>query len=121
MIPPEKLEAYKRGARAREARRRELAARRREAAWRVARRAASVLKEKFAAERVIVFGSLAHGAWFHPRSDIDLAVAGIAPEAFWRAWCALDQVSEGFEINLVALEGAPEELREEIEAKGIEL
>ncbi|RME45498.1 MAG: hypothetical protein D6791_10595 [Chloroflexi bacterium] len=68
-----------------------------------------------------MFGSLAHGAWFHPNSDIDLAAAGIPPQAFWRAWCALDQVSEGFEINLVALEAVPERLRREIETGGREL
>ena len=80
-----------------------------------------VLKEQFGAVRVVVFGSLAHGAWFHSESDIDLAVAGIAPELFWRAWCALDRVSEGFEINMMALEGAPESLRQEIEMRGVEV
>ena len=120
-IPPEKLAAYKRGARDREARRRQEVARRREAAWTVARQAARLLKETFGAVRVIVFGSLVHGAWFHPGSDIDLAVAGIAPEMFWRAWCTLDRISDGFEINLVALEGAADRLRHEIEAGGREL
>jgi predicted nucleotidyltransferase len=121
MIPPEKLETYKRGAEARELRRLREAIRRREMAWRVARRAARLLKEQFGAVRVVVFGSLAHGAWFHSESDIDLAVAGIAPELFWRAWCALDRVSDGFEINLVALEGTSESLRQEIEVRGVEV
>lgn len=121
MIPPEKLEAYKRGALERERRRLQERARRREQAWQVARRAAALLKEQFGATRVLVFGSLVHGTWFRPDSDIDLAVAGIPPEDFWRAWCALDTVSEGFEINLVALESAPDTLREEIETRGVEL
>ncbi len=121
MIPPEKLEAYKRGALERERRRRQEEARRRERAWQVARRAAALLKEQFGATRVVVFGSLAHGAWFRLDSDIDLAAAGIPPEDFWRAWCALDTVSEGFEINLVALESAPDALRQSIEAQGVEL
>lgn len=120
-IPPEKLEAYKRGARAREVRRREEVERRRQAARGIAEKAARLLKNEFGAERVILFGSLAHGAWFHSDSDIDLAVAGIATEAFWRAWAALDKVSENFEINLVALEDATESLRLEIETKGQEL
>lgn len=120
-IPPEKLEAYKRGARAREARRRQEAERRREAARSVAKEAAHLLKNEFGAERVILFGSLVHGAWFHPDSDIDLVITGIAPDAFWRAWAALDQVSEGFEINLVALGDATENLRHEIEMRGQEL
>lgn len=120
-IPLEKLEVYKRGARAREAYRRQELARRRQAAWTVAEQAARMLKETFGAVRVVVFGSLVHGAWFHLDSDIDLAVAGIAPEAFWRAWCALDRISDGFEINLVALEDASESLRREIEVGGREL
>lgn len=120
-IPPEKLAAYKETARAREVQRRLEENRRREAAWTVARQAAQILKEQFGASRVIAFGSLAHGAWFHARSDIDLAAEGIAPQAFWRAWCALDTLSSSFEIDLIALETAPEHLRARIHQEGIEL
>jgi predicted nucleotidyltransferase len=69
---------------------------------------------------VIIFGSLAHGAWFHPRSDIDLAVEGLAPESFWRAGSALDHLEPAFEIDLIAFEAAPPELAQEI-AQGQEL
>lgn len=41
---------------------------RRDRAWEVARKAAIILKERFGATRVLVFGSLAHRAWFTPRS-----------------------------------------------------
>ncbi len=44
-----------------------------EQAWEVAYRAARLLRERFGATRVVVFGSLAHRAWFRPWSDIDLA------------------------------------------------
>ncbi len=73
VISPEKLAAYKQAARARESRRQQKANERQEEAWTVARQAAQILKDKFGATRVIAFGSLAHGAWFHARSDIDLA------------------------------------------------
>lgn len=43
------------------------------------RKAAVVLKSRFAVRRVVVFGSLAHAAWFVPDSDVDLAVEGLAP------------------------------------------
>ena len=69
---------------------------------------------------MVVFGSLAHSAWFHARSDVDLAVAGIPPEAFWRAGSALDHLDPAFEFDLVALEDAPASLGEEI-ARGVEL
>jgi predicted nucleotidyltransferase len=70
---------------------------------------------------VIAFGSLAHGAWFGPRSDIDLAVEGVSADAFWRAWAALDRVEPAFEIDLVAIEVAPERLRDEIDQQGVAL
>ncbi len=74
-----------------------------------------MLKERFGARRVVVFGSLAHGAWFHARSDIDLAVEGIPPEDFFRAWAALDHIESPFEIDLIACEHAPERMRQAIE------
>ncbi len=120
-IPPEKMEAYRQSARRRESERREAALQRREAAWGVAREAAQLLKEQFGATQVIAFGSLAHGAWFNARSDIDLMAEGIPPEKFWRAWSALDQISGGFEINLVASEEVAGRWHEIIEREGIEL
>jgi predicted nucleotidyltransferase len=114
-ISPEKMEIYRRTARKREAEQRQATLQRREAAWAVARQAATLLKEQFGATRVAAFGSLAHGAWFNARSDIDLLVDGIPPAKFWRAWAALDQVAAGFEIDLVAGETITERLREMIQ------
>ena len=118
---PDRWQEYIEGARARERLRRQQLARRRARAWDIARRAAALLKEEFGATRVVVFGSLAHGAWFHPHSDIDLAAEGIPPERFWRAGCRLEEIAEGFEIDLVALETASPSLRETIEKEGVEL
>ena len=66
-IPPEKMAAYKRTARLRQAQREQEMAERRQRAWQVARQAARMLKEEYGATQVFVFGSLAHGAWFHAR------------------------------------------------------
>jgi len=120
-IPPEKMEIYKQSARAREASRKQAVIQRRESAWTVAREAAGILKEEFGATRVVVFGSLAHGAWFNSRSDIDLMAEGIPPNAFWRAWCALDRLGSQFEIDLVVGESVTGRLRDEIEREGVEL
>lgn len=111
---------YRAGAQAREKARQQAAERRREAAWVLAGRAAHLLREEFGATQVIVFGSLAHGAWFHERSDIDLAAAGIPAEAFWRAGAVLDRLDAAFAFDLVALEAAPLSLRQDI-AQGVEL
>lgn len=121
MADPQDMEVFRRGARDRELKRRLESALRRQLAWKVAKEAACLLKEAFHASRVVVFGSLAHGAWFHTRSDIDLAVEGVSPEVFWRAWSALDHISRSFEINLISIESASESLTREIHQRGIEL
>ncbi len=120
-ISPERMEVYKRSARIREDEQKQALLQRRESAWKVARQAASVLKEQFGATRVVVFGSLAHGAWFNVRSDIDLMVEDLPSDKFWRAWAALDPISNGFEIDLVANDEMTERLREVIEQEGMEL
>lgn len=121
VITPEAMVRYRRTAQAREAARQREAQIRRKAAWAVARQAARVLKETFGATQVIAFGSLVHNAWFGPRSDIDLAVEGVTPDAFWRAWCTLDRLDPAFEIDLVAIESVAKNLRDEIVSQGIAL
>lgn len=121
MLTAEQLAEYRSGAQSREAARKQESRSRRLRAWRAAHRGTSLLKSAFGANRVIVFGSLAHGAWFSPRSDIDLAVEGLAGEEFWRAWSAVEQVTPGFQVDLVDLTKAPERLRERIREHGREL
>lgn len=121
MIDLDKVEACKRTAYAREAARHREAPARREAAWRIAHQAARMLKADFGATRVIAFGSLAHGAWFTSRSDIDLAAEGIPPDAFFKSWCALDGLKSHIEINLIAIESASEAVIREISELGVEL
>lgn len=78
-------------------------------------RCAHVLQHRFGARRVIPFGSVVgHGTW-HSDSDLDLAVEGIAPEQFFRAWAAVRAlVPPGVEVDLVDLEHASEALRARI-------
>jgi predicted nucleotidyltransferase len=59
----------------------------------VAHGAARLLRETFGAERVAAFGSLAHGAWFNPSSDIDLTALGIPAHQFYRAVAAVAGIS----------------------------
>ena len=81
----------------------------------LATRCAQVLQHRFGARRVIPFGSVVgHGIW-HPGSDIDLAVEGLAPEQFFRAWAALREIlPPGLEVDLVDLEHASEALQARI-------
>lgn len=120
-ISSERIKIYKQFALFRRKQEEEEMARRRESAWEKAKQAARLLKKSFGATRVVVFGSLAHGAWFNRRSDIDLAVEGIPPKFFLRAWCALDRLETHFQIDLVDIESVSERLRSEIDEKGVEL
>ena len=120
-ISPAKMDEYWRFALEREQRERVALAARRERALALARAASELLKRDFGVRRLILFGSLAHGAWFHANSDIDLAVVGLAPDVFWQAWSAVDRLGPDFEINLVAVESASSRLRTEIERYGVEL
>jgi predicted nucleotidyltransferase len=58
---------------------------RRDKAWEVARAAAALLKSRYKASRVIVFGSLIQPDRFHLWSDVDLAVWGLSPTDYFEA------------------------------------
>lgn len=93
---------------------------RQEAAWEAAREAATLLRTRFAAETVIAFGSLVHPGHYSDRSDIDLAVSGIQPTVFFKAWAAAGG-SCPFELDLVDLSDCAPALRDLIEREGIPL
>ena len=97
--------------------------RRREDAWRVARVAAEMLKKRFGATRVVVFGSLAHKTVFTQWSDIDLAVWGIAPEEYYRAaGAAMDiGLEDGIRVDVVDAGDCGPQFLAEIEQEGIQL
>ncbi len=120
-ISPEKLAAYRRHAAEREAERESALADRKARAHIAARDAAEILKKQFGATRVILYGSLAHGAWWREESDVDLAAEGIAPELFWRAWGAVERLAPGIEINLAPLETVKPGVLRSIEREGVEL
>jgi len=75
-----------------------------------------VLLAEFGVRRIVVFGSLVAGD-FDERSDLDLAVSGLAPDDYWRA---LDRACTlaGVQVDLVCIETAPASLRHVIETEG---
>jgi predicted nucleotidyltransferase len=85
------------------------------------REVAAMLKKRFGAKRVILFGSLAHAAWFTPGSDIDLAVEGLAKDAYWQAWRMAEELISDRAIDLVELETVRESLLRAIQRHGVEL
>jgi len=92
-----------------------------ERAWKVAHAAARLLRQKFGATRVVVFGSLVHRAWFTPWSDIDLAAWGIPPDTFYQAVAVVTGISPEFEVDLIAPEDCRPALCQIIEQEGIDL
>jgi predicted nucleotidyltransferase len=118
-VGAEQMAMYRRTALLREEEREQYAAARRAEALEIARRAADLLKREFGATRVVVYGSAAHGRWFHSDSDIDLMAEGIPAKLYWRAWNAVDALDQRFEVNLVDWEDARPALREAIEREGI--
>ena len=85
------------------------------------REAAAVLKSRFGARRVVLFGSLAHAAWFAPDSDVDLAVEGLVGEDYWQAWREIEAIVKDRPVDLIEVEMAGESLRRAIERYGVEL
>ncbi|GAB4542632.1 MAG: hypothetical protein Kow0063_34890 [Anaerolineae bacterium] len=73
------------------------------------------LRTQFGARQVIIFGSATGSTPWHSRSDIDLAVEGLAPELFWKAWADLeDLLPPGLSVDLIPLETAGPALRARI-------
>ena len=70
---------------------------------------------------MILFGSLAHAAWFAPDSDVDLAVEGLRGEAYWQAWRLLEEVIHDRPVDVIEIETAGESLRRAIQRYGEEL
>ena len=85
------------------------------------REAATALKTRFGVRRVVLFGSLAHEAWFVPDSDVDLAVEGLAGDDYWEAWRLVEEVIGDRLVDLIEIEMAGESLRRAIERYGVEL
>jgi predicted nucleotidyltransferase len=85
------------------------------------RLAASEIKTRLGARRVILFGSLAHQAWFWPDSDVDLAVEGLSGDAYWEAWRIAERAIPDKSIDLVDVDTASPSLKSAIERYGIEL
>lgn len=87
----------------------------REQALEIAERAAEILKTRFGATRVIVFGSARGDAPWHGGSDLDLAVEGLPGENFWKARRALwELMPPELSFDLIELEATSLAMRQRI-------
>ncbi|MBN2033593.1 MAG: nucleotidyltransferase domain-containing protein [Deltaproteobacteria bacterium] len=115
------IDTYRRTAQRRQADAEHKRQQRLEQGWAVARKAADLLRERFAVKRVVAFGSLAHPERFHMRSDVDLAAWGLNERDYLRAVAAVTGLDPEISVDLIAVEEAPESLRTLIETEGASL
>jgi len=120
-ITPEQMAVYQATARRRRQQKAQALAARHQRAWQVAREGAQLLKERFGAKRVVVFGSALFPEKFYVRSDVDLAVWGVPERLYYRAVSRLLSLDPGISVDLVEAELAPPELLATIEREGVVL
>lgn len=89
-------------------------------AWDVARAVGEMLKTKYHASRVVVFGSLTKRNFFTPYSDIDLAAWGIS-DCYFKAISSISDLSQGFKIDLVDPTDCRPHIAEAIRREGVEI
>ncbi len=117
---PDDLERYRIGGRWRDRVRQAERMARQRRAWYVAACAACILKASFGVQQVWAFGSLVRDQ-LGERSDIDLAVIGLAERDLCRAVGQLQALDPEFPIDVVRLEDASPPLRQRIEDEGVPL
>lgn len=86
---------------------------------RQAKELADILKTKFGATKVVLFGSMLSVDDIHMRSDIDLAVWDLASNEYIKALTALMARSGNFSVDLVCIEDAPPSLKTYIDSDGL--
>ena len=120
-IKSQENQSYLFAAQARTNRKIKLLAERKDRAWYVARCAATLLKEDYGVNRIVLIGSLASGKGFHQRSDIDLVVWGLDEKKYYQAVGRLLGLDPEFEIDLIEAEYASPNLSRVIEQDGVSL
>lgn len=86
-----------------------------------AREAAAMLKERYGAKRVILFGSLAHDLWFDEWTDVDLAVDGLTGTSLYRAWFDAVGIIQDRNVDLIPLQEVRPSVARTIAEHGREL
>lgn len=92
-------------------------------AWKMARIASKILKEKYGAKKVVLFGSLTNEKRFTPWSDVDLSVSGLPPQDYYQAAGEILDLglSKGIKIDVLDIADCPLSIRKKVKNEGIEL
>ncbi|HHW03164.1 MAG TPA: nucleotidyltransferase domain-containing protein [Thermoanaerobacterales bacterium] len=90
-----------------------------EKAWGVAKQIAYLLRQKYGANKVWVFGSLTNKEMFNQWSDIDIAVEGIPSEYYYKAVAEVISFSQEYKIDIVDVFECSPLMQENIQREGI--
>ena len=85
------------------------------------RQVAAALRSRFGVKKVILFGSIAHEAWFREDSDLDLAVEGLGAEDYWEAWAMVEDMIHERPVDLIEIESATDSMKKTIFRHGVVL
>ena len=66
-------------------------------------KAADQIKKQFRVKRIVLFGSLAHEAWFASDSDVDIAVEGLQGDDYWQAWRIAEETIKDRLVDLIEI------------------
>ena len=91
----------------------------RDEALEVAKQAAELLRNRFNAKKVVLFGSTATNVGFSEFSDIDLAAWGIPADQYYLAVASLTGLSSRFKIDLIDPDSCLESMRDSISSQGV--
>ena len=91
--------------------------------WNIVQAASKVLKNKYGATQVILFGSLVKGTRFTPWSDVDLSVSGLSPQAIIRPPGEIMDMgmAKGIRIDVLDPVDCLKIMRNRIRQEGVEL
>ena len=120
-LTEKEIEEYRTAALLRQEKERREISKRRECGLQVAAAAAKLLKDKFGATRVVVFGSVIRESCFTPWSDVDIAAWGILPEKFLSAIGEVKALDSNIAVNLVDMAVCKPSLKAVVEKEGYEL
>ncbi len=120
-ITPEQMAVYRATAQRRQHEKLQSRVRRQERGLEVARLGATLLKKKYGAKRVVLFGSLLDLKKMHEDSDVDIAVWGIEERQYLRALAELLDLDPNFSVDLIEAEYAQPRILETVNTVGIEL
>jgi predicted nucleotidyltransferase len=116
-LTAEEVAQYRDAARRERVRREELRRTREHRAQELAGQAANLLRERFGATRVVLFGSLARGD-FSLWSDVDIAVWGTDPGRWLDVIWDVFELAADIDVNVVIAEGASPGLLATVEREG---